>query len=415
MGKPGYTVTAGIGDARRRRRAGDAGVAARRRRSPPRDAVPDRGARRAARRRARRGARRRGAGRPTDWRRCCSDEARRIGFEERFLHRPLNVDLSGGEKKRNETLQLAVLRPKIAILDELDSRPRHRRPPRLRPPRRGDEQRHAATAKPLGVLAITHYSRLLTELRPDHVHILVKGRIVARGGAELADHARDRRLRRVRARRGPRRAAGAGRGPAASTSCSHSDRGGMILAVADVIDELKGWLDANWDPDMTVGEWWERLGMAGWSAPSLPAESYGRGVSRNDAVRVAETIAAHGALAAPGGLGLLLAAPTIATHGTREQIDQLRRRHRHRPQGVVPAVQRAGRRQRPRRAADACRSRRRRVDRQRAEGVDVVGPRRRSRDADRPHRLRRARSTRASPTSRSTCTSRASRCGRCAR
>ena len=77
--------------------------------------------------------------------------------------------------------------------------------------------------------------------------------------------------------------------------------------MTDVIDELKRWLDTNWDPDMTVGEWWERLGMAGWSAPSLPAESYGRGASRNDAVRVAETIAAHGALAAPGGLGLLLA------------------------------------------------------------------------------------------------------------
>jgi alkylation response protein AidB-like acyl-CoA dehydrogenase len=92
--------------------------------------------------------------------------------------------------------------------------------------------------------------------------------------------------------------------------------------VADVVEELRGWLDANWDPDMTVAEWWERLGMAGWSAPSLPAESYGRGASRNDAVRVAETIAAHGALAAPGGLGLLLAAPTIATHGTREQIDR---------------------------------------------------------------------------------------------
>ena len=48
-------------------------------------------------------------------------EAARIGFDERFLHRPLNVDLSGGEKKRNETLQLAVLEPRIAILDELDS------------------------------------------------------------------------------------------------------------------------------------------------------------------------------------------------------------------------------------------------------------------------------------------------------
>ena len=89
-----------------------------------------------------------------------------------------------------------------------------------------------------------------------------------------------------------------------------------------MIDELQCWLDSNWDPDMTVAEWWERLGMAGWSAPSLPAESYGRGLPRNDAVRVAETIAAHGALAAPGGLGLLLAAPTIATHGTREQIDR---------------------------------------------------------------------------------------------
>ena len=70
--------------------------------------------------------------------------------------------------------------------------------------------------------------------------------------------------------------------------------------MADVVEELNGWLDANWDPDLTVGEWWERLGSAGWSAPSLPAESYGRGVSRTDAVRVAETIAAHGALGCSG-------------------------------------------------------------------------------------------------------------------
>ena len=114
------------------------------------------------------------------------EEARRINFEERFLHRPLNVDLSGGEKKRNETLQLAVLRPKIAILDELDSgldidalRDCARRVEEMSNDTHGGE--------PLGVLAITHYARLLTELRPDHVHILVKGRIVARGGAELAD------------------------------------------------------------------------------------------------------------------------------------------------------------------------------------------------------------------------------------
>jgi Fe-S cluster assembly ATP-binding protein len=114
------------------------------------------------------------------------DEARRIGFEERFLYRPLNVDLSGGEKKRNETLQLAVLRPKIAILDELDS---GLDIDALRDcARRVEEMSNDSRAgEPLGVLAITHYARLLTELRPDHVHILVKGRIVARGGAELAD------------------------------------------------------------------------------------------------------------------------------------------------------------------------------------------------------------------------------------
>jgi alkylation response protein AidB-like acyl-CoA dehydrogenase len=89
----------------------------------------------------------------------------------------------------------------------------------------------------------------------------------------------------------------------------------------DPIDELNAWLASNWDPDLTVGEWWERLGMAGWSAPSLPEQAYGRGLSRNDSTRVAEAISAHGALGAPGGLGLMLAAPTIATHGTEQQID----------------------------------------------------------------------------------------------
>lgn len=110
-------------------------------------------------------------------------EAERIGFEERFLHRPLNVDLSGGEKKRNETLQLAVLRPRIAILDELDS---GLDIDALRDCSRRVEDLSNEPENPLGVLAITHYSRLLTELRPDHVHILVKGQIVSSGGPELA-------------------------------------------------------------------------------------------------------------------------------------------------------------------------------------------------------------------------------------
>ncbi len=100
-----------------------------------------------------------------------------------------------------------------------------------------------------------------------------------------------------------------------------SETTGTIAGSDDIVDELRTWLEENWDPEVTVGEWWQRLGLAGWSAPGLPTNAYGRGLSRNDAVRVQSEIAAHGALSAPGGLGLLLAAPTIATHGTQEQID----------------------------------------------------------------------------------------------
>lgn len=108
-------------------------------------------------------------------------EAARIGFAPELLHRALNVDLSGGEKKRNETLQLAVLQPRIAILDELDS---GLDIDALRDCARRIE---AMTEEGLGALVITHYNRLLEELRPDVIHILVKGRIVASGGPELAD------------------------------------------------------------------------------------------------------------------------------------------------------------------------------------------------------------------------------------
>ena len=93
------------------------------------------------------------------------------------------------------------------------------------------------------------------------------------------------------------------------------------MVADELIDELKTWLEENWEPDLTVAQWWELLGLAGWSAPNLPTNAYGKGVSRNDAVRVGQTIAEFGALGAPAGLGLLLAAPTIATHGTQEQID----------------------------------------------------------------------------------------------
>lgn len=109
-------------------------------------------------------------------------EAARIGFDAVLLERALNVDLSGGEKKRNETLQVAMLQPRIVILDELDSGLDidALRDCALRIEALTNEQN-------IGVLAITHYNRLLEVLRPDQVHILVKGRIVASGGPELAD------------------------------------------------------------------------------------------------------------------------------------------------------------------------------------------------------------------------------------
>jgi len=109
-------------------------------------------------------------------------EAERIGFDARFLTRALNVDLSGGEKKRNETLQLGVLEPRIAVLDELDS---GLDVDALRACSRRIEQATDETG--LGVLAITHYRRLLTVLRADRVHILVRGEIRQSGGPELAD------------------------------------------------------------------------------------------------------------------------------------------------------------------------------------------------------------------------------------
>jgi Fe-S cluster assembly ATP-binding protein len=110
-----------------------------------------------------------------------ADEAAALDLDPRLLTRALNVDLSGGEKKKNETLQLGVLAPAIAVLDELDS---GLDVDALRSCSRRIEA--ATESAGLGVLAITHYSRLLHELRADRVHILGQGTIVRSGGPELA-------------------------------------------------------------------------------------------------------------------------------------------------------------------------------------------------------------------------------------
>lgn len=109
-------------------------------------------------------------------------EAVAVGLPQSVLERALNVAFSGGEKKRNETVQLAVLRPKIAVIDEIDS---GLDVDALREVARRIEA--MTTEDGLGVLAITHYARLLTELRPDRVHVLLEGRVVMSGGPELAD------------------------------------------------------------------------------------------------------------------------------------------------------------------------------------------------------------------------------------
>ena len=107
----------------------------------------------------------------------------RLGMDKSFLDRHLNEGFSGGEKKRNEILQMAVLEPELAVLDETDS---GLDIDALKVVATGV---HAVREKrpELGVLAITHYQRLLDHLQPHHVHVLVDGRVVASGGMEIAE------------------------------------------------------------------------------------------------------------------------------------------------------------------------------------------------------------------------------------
>jgi Fe-S cluster assembly ATP-binding protein len=108
------------------------------------------------------------------------DAAAKLSIEQEMLRRPVNVGFSGGEKKRNEVLQMALLEPKLAVLDETDSgldidalKIVADGVNRLRSPERA-------------MIVITHYQRLLNHIVPDVVHVLSRGRIVRTGGKELA-------------------------------------------------------------------------------------------------------------------------------------------------------------------------------------------------------------------------------------
>ncbi len=106
----------------------------------------------------------------------------RFDMDPSFADRYLNDGFSGGEKKRNEVLQLAILEPEMAILDETDS---GLDIDALKIVASGVQE--VMTTRPeMGVLAITHFRRLLDHLKPDHVHILMDGKLAASGGFELA-------------------------------------------------------------------------------------------------------------------------------------------------------------------------------------------------------------------------------------
>ncbi|MGD9996089.1 MAG: Fe-S cluster assembly ATPase SufC [Ilumatobacteraceae bacterium] len=111
------------------------------------------------------------------------DWMKRLGMDSSFVDRYLNEGFSGGEKKRNEIMQMAILEPELAVLDETDS---GLDIDALRIVAQGIREVRADRAE-MGVVLITHYQRLLDELQPDHVHILVSGRIVESGGMELAE------------------------------------------------------------------------------------------------------------------------------------------------------------------------------------------------------------------------------------
>jgi Fe-S cluster assembly ATP-binding protein len=104
----------------------------------------------------------------------------RLGIEDSMVQRYVNQGFSGGEKKRNEVLQLAVLAPQIALLDETDSGLD------IDSLKLVAESVNELVGPELGVLIITHYQRMLNYITPEHVHVMMKGQIVKSGGPEIA-------------------------------------------------------------------------------------------------------------------------------------------------------------------------------------------------------------------------------------
>lgn len=117
-----------------------------------------------------------------EFRKLLKEKMAMLKVDQAFAGRYLNDGFSGGEKKRAEILQMATLQPEIAILDETDSGLD------IDALRIVSEGVNALLSKDLGVLVITHYQRLLNYIKPDYVHVMLGGKIVESGGADLALH-----------------------------------------------------------------------------------------------------------------------------------------------------------------------------------------------------------------------------------
>jgi Fe-S cluster assembly ATP-binding protein len=121
------------------------------------------------------------------------EQMQALEMDPRFAERSLNEGFSGGEKKRHEILQMALLRPRLAILDETDSGLD------IDALKVVSEGVNRMRGPELGILLITHYTRILRYVAPDSVHVMVDGRVVQSGGPELADELEERGYERWRA------------------------------------------------------------------------------------------------------------------------------------------------------------------------------------------------------------------------